>query len=229
MSDPACRNFRELLGVYVLGAIEPNERSMLDAHLNQCYGCREELAGLAVLPALLHRIPVAEAEDMVRASQTSTDQEDPAPRALSGLLTDIQARRRTRRLRTVLAAAAAVIVAASGGAVVSTALHESPQVASTMLDVARAHNGVISGVVKYGKSPWGAEIATKVSGIAPGTQCELWVTTADGQSQLVGGWVVAGPGVGKLWYPSSADVPAASIVGFTLTSGHKVLLRFPVT
>src|SRR5215475_12988086 len=106
MSDPACRNYRELLGVYVVGAIEPNERSMLDAHLNQCYGCREELAGIAVLPAMLHRIPVAEAEQIAEVGLPGTDKDDPAPRVLSGLLTEIRARRRMKRLRTVLAAAA---------------------------------------------------------------------------------------------------------------------------
>ena len=34
MSDPACRTFRQLLGVYVVGAIEPAERTLVDAHLN---------------------------------------------------------------------------------------------------------------------------------------------------------------------------------------------------
>lgn len=229
MSDPACRNFRELLGVYVVGAIEPNERSMLDAHLSQCYGCREELAGLAVLPALLHRIPVAEAEEIAGTGHLGADQEHPAPRVLSGLMADVRAKRRTNRLRSVLAAAAAVIVAAGGSVAVSTALNESPHVVSTMLEVVHAHNGAISGVVRYGKSPWGAEIETRVSGIPAGTHCEFWVTTADGRTQLVGGWLVVGPGNGNLWYPSNADVPAASIVRFTVTSGGKVLLRFPVT
>jgi len=228
MSDPACRNFRELLGVYVLGAIEPNERSMLDAHLNQCYGCREELAGLAVLPALLHRIPVAEAEEMVRGAQTTTDQEDPAPRALSGLLTDIKARRRTRRRRTVLAAAAAIIVAVGGTVATTNALTERPHSSSAVLEVVHAHRGAITGTVKYGESTSGAEIWTRVSGITQWKRCEFWVTTADGSTQQVGGWM-EGPGGGSVWYLSRANVPAASIVGFTLTSGHKVLLRFAVT
>src|SRR5215472_1247268 len=104
MSDPACRNFRELLGVYVVGAIEPSERSMLDAHLSQCYGCREELAGLAVLPTMLHRIPVAEAEQIAHTGLSDTDKQGPAPQALSGLLAEVRARRRSRRLRTMVAA-----------------------------------------------------------------------------------------------------------------------------
>ena len=44
MSDPSCRTFRESLGIYVVGAIEPSERAAVDAHLSQCPECREELA-----------------------------------------------------------------------------------------------------------------------------------------------------------------------------------------
>src|SRR5262249_30552106 len=123
MSDPACRRFRELLGVYVVGAIEPNERSLLDEHLNQCYGCREELAGLAVLPALLHRIPTAEAEQLADPNAAAVDLDNPAPRVLSKLLVEVRARQRTRRLRTVLAAAAAFVIAISGSVAVSTAIN----------------------------------------------------------------------------------------------------------
>src|SRR5215469_12388756 len=127
MSDPACRNYRELLGVYVVGAIEPHERSLVDAHLNQCYGCREELAGLAVLPALLHRIPPAEAEQLIEPGLDAVDPDNPAPHVLSRLLVEVRARKRTRRFRTVLAAAAAVIVAISGSVAVYSALnHQSP-------------------------------------------------------------------------------------------------------
>ena len=59
-----CRDIRHALGVYVLGAIDPAERAMVDAHLSTCPECREELAGLAGLPALLRRIPVGEAQQL---------------------------------------------------------------------------------------------------------------------------------------------------------------------
>ena len=52
-----CRDIRHALGVYVLGAIDPAERSMVDAHLSTCPECREELAGLAGLPGLAAAYP----------------------------------------------------------------------------------------------------------------------------------------------------------------------------
>ncbi|HYK34144.1 MAG TPA: zf-HC2 domain-containing protein [Streptosporangiaceae bacterium] len=228
MSDPACRNYRELLGVYVVGAIEPHERSLVDAHLNQCYGCREELAGLAVLPAMLHRIPVAEAEQIAHVGLSAADQDDPAPEVLAGLLTEVRARRRTKRLRTVLAAAAAVIVAVSGSVVATSALSQHQQ-QTVALEVVKAHRDGMFGEVKYGKSAhWGTVILTRVRGVPEGTHCEFWITTANGHTELVGGWLV-GPGGDDLWYPSTADVLASSIRMFTITSDHKVLLRFAVT
>ena len=50
-----CSEARLSLGVYVLGAIDPAERSLVDSHLASCRDCRDELAGLAGLPALLAR------------------------------------------------------------------------------------------------------------------------------------------------------------------------------
>jgi len=56
-----CAEARLSLGVYVLGAIDPAERALVDAHLATCRDCRDELAGLAGLPALLARVSTEEA------------------------------------------------------------------------------------------------------------------------------------------------------------------------
>src|SRR5215471_2605101 len=57
-----CREIKQALGVYVLGAIDPAERAQVDEHLATCAECREELASLAGLPAMLRKVPVVEAE-----------------------------------------------------------------------------------------------------------------------------------------------------------------------
>jgi hypothetical protein len=56
-----CEEARISLGVYVLGAIDPAERAMVDAHLETCQECRDELAGLTGLPALLATVSTDEA------------------------------------------------------------------------------------------------------------------------------------------------------------------------
>jgi hypothetical protein len=225
MSGPECHNYRELLGVYVVGAIEPHERSQLEAHLNQCYDCREELAGLAVLPALLHRIPVPEAEQIASSGEVTA--EDPVPLVLSGLLADVGAHRRSRRVRGLLAAAAAVLVALGGGAAVATSVAQPARPAAVnRFDVAQTRDGKINVTVRYDRLRWGTEMWVQVRGVPEWTNCKFWVTTADGRTALAGGWLV-GPGSGGLWYPTEAGVRAASVTSFTLTSGGKVLASIP--
>ena len=48
-----CREWRELLGAYALGHLDGDERAGLEAHLEGCAGCREELAALAPVARML--------------------------------------------------------------------------------------------------------------------------------------------------------------------------------
>ena len=77
-----CDEIRHALGVYVLGAIDPAERTVVDRHLATCPDCRDELAGLAGLPALLGRVTLAEVSSLgpdegTRGAQAAAAQ--PAP------------------------------------------------------------------------------------------------------------------------------------------------------
>ena len=110
-----CGDIRHALGVYVLGAIDPAERAAVDSHLKDCADCREELAGLAGLPALLGRVPLADAERLALDSVEPKDLEEPSAELLDSLLQQVAARRRARRWRVIAVAAAAAIVIAVGG------------------------------------------------------------------------------------------------------------------
>ena len=88
-----CTDARLSLGVYVLGAIDPAERALVDAHLATCRDCRDELAGLAGLPALLARVNPDEisricADDTVGAD-THTGSDDRPPEELIGTVLDL--------------------------------------------------------------------------------------------------------------------------------------------
>ena len=95
-----CAEARPSLGVYVLGAIDPAERGLVDAHLVTCRDCRDELAGLAGLPALLARVNPDEisricADDTVRPLAN----DDPPEELLGTVLGLAEARRRRNRWR----------------------------------------------------------------------------------------------------------------------------------
>jgi hypothetical protein len=220
---------RELLGVYVVGAIEPADRGLVDDHLVGCHDCREELAGLAGLPALLRRVPLADAEKLAGRGGEAGDLDDLRPELLDSLLRRVADRRRSGRVRAILAVAAALIIAVSGGVAVTRVLAPS-QVSgpSSVSDVASASDMGLVATVRYGKSSWGTQVWVRASGIPVGTTCKLWVLTKDGRRLMVGGWTV-GSGGDPLWYPASTSVAAVNLTGFEITAGHKTLLRIPAT
>src|SRR3989442_11885828 len=114
-----CREIKQALGVYVLGAIDPAERARVDEHLATCVECREELASLAGLPAMLRKVPVAEAERLAAAEQDPGLTGVPSPPMLTSLVARTANVRRIRRWRGLAAAAAVALVAVAGGAAVT--------------------------------------------------------------------------------------------------------------
>jgi len=51
-----CAEIGPELGAYLVGSISARDRARLVRHLQSCERCRDELAGLAALPGLLHRV-----------------------------------------------------------------------------------------------------------------------------------------------------------------------------
>jgi anti-sigma factor RsiW len=51
-----CAEIGPELGAYLVGSISARDRARLVRHLESCERCRDELAGLAALPGLLHRL-----------------------------------------------------------------------------------------------------------------------------------------------------------------------------
>ena len=228
----SCREIRHSLGVYVLGAIEPGERAQVDEHLATCADCREELASLAGLPALLRRVPTAEAERLAVADRAdSATGETPPDDLLPSLLARTTQARRVRRWRE-LAAAAAVAVLALGagaagasllgsGAAAPPAAHGQASHTWHTVSAINGHTGATL-TVKYASRPWGTTMAARVSGIPAGTVCQFVVTDTHGRHFVVGGWRVEYQGRPVL-YPASTSVTDTNLRSFQVTAGGKVL------
>ena len=180
MSGPSpCAQIRPELGVYVLGAIAPADRARVSRHLASCPGCREELAGLAGLPALLRAVPAA------TALQLSGERPpDPSGPLVDGLIGRVAAFGRPRWWS--LAAAAAVLVAAAAAGWAAQVLHAAaPPHRAAPGWWAAAAGGFNAATraraeVRYTPQPCGTELEASVSGIPPGTRCQIWATTASG-------------------------------------------------
>lgn len=229
----SCREIRHSLGVYVLGAIEPGDRAQVDEHLAACADCREELASLAGLPALLRRVPTAEAERLAVAEQAgSAADEMPPDHLLPVLLARTAQARRVRRWRELAAAAAVVVLALGAGAGGASLLGSGPaaappsahgQASSTWHTVSAvdAHTGAAL-TVKYASVHWGTTMAVQVAGVPSGTVCQFWVTDTHGHRFVVGGWRVEYQGR-PVWYPASTSLTDTSLHSFQVTAGGKVL------
>jgi hypothetical protein len=238
-----CPEARVSLGVYVLGAIDPADRALVDAHLTTCRDCRDELAGLAGLPALLSRVSAEEAFALAGADGPPAGDpsaggqlagalagaQAPPPDLLASVIDLTAARRRRRRWREAgLAVAAALIIAAGvfGGLRIGSG-SPSPSVAAGASNyypgqangpwrtVTTADDGM-SASVAYRSMGWGTQVAVEVKGIPMGTSCSLYVVGADGSRTLAGGWVTDDK-EGTVWYPGSAGMAGGGVRGFQIT------------
>lgn len=225
-----CAEIRAALGVYVVGAIDPADRAIVDSHLAWCTGCREELAGLAALPGRLGSVPDA---DVTMLVLDEPGRDGPPEAVLRSLLERAAALRRHLRWRRV-AAALAVAVIASGGAVAVSRVVDpaAPRPAALALpwgDMAHGRDPLTgaAATVRYLARPWGIQMRVQVSRLSPGTRCELLVVGPGGRV-AAGGWIVTA-GHADAWYPASAPLGVPGVRGFVVASATgKALVSVPV-
>lgn len=225
-----CAELRHELGVYVLGATAPADRSAVESHLASCAGCRDQLADLAGLPALLRRVPRDEVDAIVVAA--GADGSNYLPNRSLGSLLSQAAKRKRRRVWSELTAAACVALAAVSAALYG-ALAPSREQAGAMAPLGattvRGSNPLddASAVVKYAGEPWGTQLYVQVNGVTPGTKCAFEVSDSTGHESAAGGWTIAA-GHEDAWYAESSSVPVTSVRGFVVTAGAHALVRIGV-
>jgi Putative zinc-finger len=227
-----CRQIRQALGVYVLGAIDPAERAQVDEHLATCPECREELASLAGLPAMLRKVPVVEAERLAAAEEDPELTGMPSPEILTSLLGRTANVRRIRRWRGLAAAAAVALVAVAGGAAVTNALEPGgsqptrPTIGATWQQTSGTGPAGAHLTVRYRHKPWGTEMEVNVTGLRPGSVCEFQVTNKAGGKSVVGSWVLW---QGNAWYPASTSLGEHELHAFQVTIHGHVVASAPAT
>jgi len=176
---------RMALGVYVLGAIDPAERSRLEAHLLTCPACRDELAGMAGLPALLSRVsePQIELEDgelleslLARAASEGR----PVPF------------RPSRRILLGLSVAAALLIGILLGGVFTGGDTPPPREQVAAAEEISAINPVthVGATVYLTKKGWGTALEVEVNGAPVKTSCKMIAIGTDGRQDPAGSWTV---------------------------------------
>jgi hypothetical protein len=192
-----------------------------------CPPCREQLAALAGLPALLRKVPASEE---MRAWADDGAGQLPGPPLDALLIRVALTRRRRRRLITGAAAAlVAGIVAATGLQVLHAGPGGPPAAAAARWAATVTAADPVTGAwaaIRYAPRRWGSELEVRVTGIAVGSRCQLWVTGAHGQDIAAGGWTIASASQ-QGWYPASVPLPAGSLRGFEVTAAGKAQITVP--
>lgn len=220
MNDVPCRDVRVLLGVYIVGAISAEDRRTVDDHLPGCAGCREELAELAGIPAMLGRIAPAEAERISLADATQQPG-SPAGEQVDSLVRKVAAARTGRRRRAMLALAASAAVLA-GGAAATVALLPRPAQAEQVTASNRVDG--VTALVVYSPVSWGTAMRIRVGGIPVGTTCRFWVISDTGARTLAGTWTITA-GYSRKWYPAASRVSEAGVREFQISAQGRVLIQ----
>lgn len=177
---------REELGAYVLGGLEPAQRRAVDLHVQACASCRDELARLSGLPALLDRLSPDEAfADLAEVPATI------GPRISAEVASAArELHRQVRRWRWATAAAAAI-----AGLLVAVPLVSSegpqepaPEPLTALLQPVASDAEATAGQVAAYAWEWGTTVEIEVSGLPARSRYAVWVAEDGGEPQLAGTW-----------------------------------------
>jgi hypothetical protein len=196
------------LGPYLLGAVEFDEWTDIDGHLQRCEVCQAEVVRLAGLPGLIGKIPLDEALAFSSASPVASS---PVRRKRAG---------GAHRTRAGVAAFAIALVAIFG---LITVLRPpgSSWSHTFALEGANPLTGV-SGGASLTAERWGTEIWVKLRGVPPGLECQLVVRARDGRT-VVGGTWASGTANGA-WIPASAPFAPSQIAAIEIAAPLEHLL-----
>jgi anti-sigma factor RsiW len=193
---------------YVLGALSAAERREFETHMADCPACREAVAELSGMPALLSQLDCSEVAAINEADQTSRVPEVPAAVLPSLLATVRWRRRRTRLLTWTATAAAAVVLAVCVIAGVQGYFTTSPppQASVSAQPMAQVGTKLLASTVSVSSEHWGTFIDMKCVCLAPlnahHDTLAMVVVGRDGSQTRLATWVAE---------PGHTATPAGSI------------------
>jgi hypothetical protein len=193
----------QLLGAYVLGALDEQEVRALDEHLASCPDCVREVEDLRAMEAFLGEVPP---EAMLDGPPEGGDL------LLQRTLRQVRSERGgvARRRQFALGAAAAVVAALVLGAGVFVGKVTSPdggmaqQTQTTAPDPAGTKLATFtdpvtkaSMTVKVVPAAGWVRTNMSINGIPEGEKCRIFVVAKDGSRQEAGSWVVSKKGAAE--------------------------------
>jgi predicted anti-sigma-YlaC factor YlaD len=197
------------LGVYLLGALDADERTVVERHLEDCPQCAAELAELAALPSMLERLTLDDfaveapvvPEALFERVAARAREEHADRQALRG--------HRYRRLTAVAAALVIVAGAGIGSAVVLTGGHHH-QAGRTVV----ATQGHVKMQVTLAAQTTGTSLQVTVAGLPEDQHCTLIAIAKNGERDVAGRWSATYQG--RAQQTGSTVIPTSQLARFVL-------------
>jgi anti-sigma factor RsiW len=196
---------------YVLGSLSAADRREFETHMANCPECREAVAELSGVPALLSQLDrevVAAINESGATVGTPLATPEMSPELLPSLLATVRFRRRRTRLTTWVASAAAAVVLGIGVFVGVQGHSSTPpqQVATSAEPMAQVGTNLLASTVSLSSQHWGTFINLKCVCLAPLTAhhdtLAMVVVGRDGSQTRLATWVAE---------PGHTATPAGSI------------------
>jgi anti-sigma factor RsiW len=192
---------------YVLGSLSAADRREFELHMANCPDCRQAVAELSGVPALLSQLDREDVAAMESGPPPAATPEM-SPELLPTLLATVRFRRRRTRLTTWVASAAAAVVLGIG-VLVGVQTHSSTapqQVTASAQPMAQVGTHLLDSTVSLTSQHWGTFINLKCVCLAPlnahHDTLAMVVVGRDGSQTRLATWVAE---------PGHTATPAGSI------------------
>ena len=197
-------DLHHLLGAYVLGGLDSADSERFEAHLQDCAGCRAELAELDSMPALLDALPVPDAVALTGSSRTASA--EPATSVPRAVLAELATRRRKSRRRRVALVGAVAAACLALGVAAGPLLNRPPQPDASYS--VQAESG-LDFSVDLARKNWGTELAVNGSSMPLTGTYSLWVRDRAGGEDRACAWTATSSG--RIKVTGATPVQLASI------------------
>jgi anti-sigma factor RsiW len=217
---------------YVLGSLSATDWREFEAHMTGCPACRQAVAELSGIPAMLSQLDRNDIAAIKEADHLSGASEMPQE-LLPSLLAAVAWRRRRTRVMTWMGSAAAAVVLTIGvlvGVQVSFPTSAPRQASVPALPMDQVGTTLLASTVSLSGQQWGTNIALKFVCLAPPDAhhdtVALIVVGRDGSQTRLATWVAI---PGHTATPSgSISTPVnqiASVQVVLADNGHVMLQR----
>jgi len=193
---------REWAAAYVLGALEPAERTEFESHLAVCGDCRQQVTSFAPLPGLLGRLePTIDVADKGHVADLAAGRVREEWASLD---------RSRRRWRMGAVAAALLAVGTLAGFLVT-----APDDAHGTV-VAFTAEAPIEGQIEMYERGWGTEIDIVLTGLPERDKYLAWAVSNDGEWEQICAW--GATDTGSTWVSGASSLSAPDLQSVVITA-----------